>query len=354
MRQGLSSAKWGYVTRRVSGHEHTQVSAGLNTPRHGEFVVTRVTQVGVHDHLENVHGRRVRLFPGDVVVGAFGNRYATDFYEGYLPVPGDAVHLLTSGGLIGTVASAHTSKEPPTELEVLGPLTDAAGSALSADDVALPPAPPGRPELGTIVVLGSSMNAGKTTATSAIIRGLARAGLRVGAGKVTGSGSGKDHWAYVDAGASAVADFLDFGMPSTFGYPTERLVSTLFGIRDRLVEEAADVVVLEVADGVLQSETRALAAQLPEFADHVVLAVGDALGAVAGIDVLEALGVPVRVVSGLITASPLASREASAATGLPVLSPAELARGAAVGLLADAGALTSEAFGELVRSGTSA
>jgi len=317
-------------------------------------VVARVAELGAHEHLEDPHGRRMRLYPGDVLVGAYGNRYATDFYEGYLPTPGDAVHLLTAGGLVGTVASAHTSKEAPTELAVLGPLTDAAGRQLGTDDVAVPEPIPGRPELGTIVVLGSSMNAGKTTATSAIIRGLARAGLRVGAGKVTGSGSGKDHWAYVDAGASAVADFLDFGMPSTFGYPTERLVSTLFGIRDRLVEEAADVVVLEVADGVLQSETRALAAQLPEFADHVVLAVGDALGAVAGIDVLEALGVPVRVVSGLITASPLASREASAATGLPVLSPAELARGAAVGLLADAGALTSEAFGELVRSGTSA
>jgi hypothetical protein len=310
-----------------------------------------VASLGAHEYLEDPHGRRMRLYPGDLVVGAYGNRYATDFYEGYLPTPGDAVHLLTSGGLVGTVASAHTSKEAPTELEVLGPLTDAAGLPLNTDDVALPEPVPGRPELGTVVVLGSSMNAGKTTATSAIIRGLAKAGLRVGAGKVTGSGSGKDHWAYVDAGAATVADFLDFGMPSTFGYPSERLVSTMFGIRDRLVEEAADVVVLEVADGVLQSETRALAEQLPEFADHVVLAVGDALGAVAGIGVLGELGVSVRVVSGLVTASPLATREAAEATGLPVLSPADLARGAAVGLLADAGALTPESFGELVRSG---
>jgi len=347
----LSAAKWGYVTRRVPRSDEAQLGGAVRPPRLGDFVVARVATLGAHEHLEDPHGRRMRMYPGDVLVGAYGNRYATDFYEGYLPTPGDAVHLLTSGGLIGTVASAHTSKEAPTELEVLGPLTDAAGLPLGTDDGALPEPVPGRPELGTIVVLGSSMNAGKTTATSAVIRGLARAGLRVGAGKVTGSGSGKDHWAYVDAGAATVADFLDFGMPSTFGYPTERLVSTMFGIRDRLVEEAADVVVLEVADGVLQAETRALAAQLPEFADHVVLAVGDALGAVAGIGVLGELGVSVRVVSGLVTASPLASREAAEATGLPVLSPADLARGAAVGLLADAGALTPESFGELVRLG---
>jgi hypothetical protein len=48
---------------------------------------------------------------------------------------------------------------------------------------------------------------------------------------------------------------------------------------------------------------------------------------------LAELAVPVRAVTGLVTASPLASREAAEATGLPVLSPAELAQGAAVELL---------------------
>jgi hypothetical protein len=47
------------------------------------------------------------------------------------------------------------------------------------------------------------------------------------------------------------------------------------------------------------------------------------------------LGAPVRAVSGLLTASPLASREA-AAIGLPVLSPAELIAGGALDLLSGA------------------
>ena len=42
------------------------------------------------------------------------------------------------------------------------------------------------------------------------------------------------------------------------------------------------------------------------------------------------------VVSGLVTASPLASREAAAATGLKVLSPAELIAGGALELLTGA------------------
>jgi hypothetical protein len=330
--RGLTTAKWGYLTRRVTDPSDVRVGPVVREPQLGDLVVSAVTSVGVHDHLENPWGRRCRLYVGDLVVGAYGNRYATDFFEGYLPSD-TAVHLLTAGGLIGTVASAHTSRGAPTELEVVGALTDRGGSPLSLDDFARKRPAPLEPALGTVMVLGSSMNAGKTTTAASIIRGMARSGLRVGAAKVTGSGSGKDHWSYVDAGAHAVIDFIDFGMSSTFGYPTERLITTMRDMRDALVADGAEVVVMEIADGVLQDETRALAEQLPGFADQVVLAVGDGLGAVAGVELLGRLGVGVQVISGLVTASPLASRETAAATGLPVLTPGELVNGAAIDLL---------------------
>ena len=132
-------------------------------PRLGDFVVAKVAKLGAHEYLENPLGRRMRMYPGDLVVGAWGNRDATDFYEGYLPAPGDGVHLLSSDGLVG---------------------------------------------------------------------------------------------------------------------------------------DGADVVVLEIADGVLQEQTRALAAQLSTFADQVVLAVGDALGAMAAIQILDKLGVSVSAIRG--------------------------------------------------------
>jgi hypothetical protein len=332
--QEFSAAKWSYLTRRVTDRRSTHLGSVNGEPRLGDLVAARVVSLGAHDHLEDIHGRRVHLYQGDMVVGGYGNRYATDFYEGYLPA-GTAVHLLTASGLLGTVASAHASRAQPTELEVIGALADRTGAPLSLEDFALPPPPAARPGLGTLAVLGSSMNAGKTTTAAAMVRGWARAGLATGAGKVTGSGSGKDRWMYLDAGASSVVDFLDFGLPSTFGYPLERLRSTMIAIRDTLAGEGADAVVLEVADGLLQSETKALAASLPGFANGVVLAVSDALGAVAGAEILAGIGVPVRAVSGLVTASPLAAREAASATGLPVLHPQELANGAAVELLAD-------------------
>jgi hypothetical protein len=335
--QQFSDAKWSYVTRGVADRGAVWLGGVDREPRLGDLVVARVVSVGAHDHLENVHGRRVRLYPGDVVVGALGNRYATDFYEGYLPW-GSVAHLLTAGGVVGVVASAHVRRSEPTQLEVVGSLVGGSGVGLSLDDFALPvpvAASVGGAELGTFVVVGSSMNAGKTTTAAALIRGWARAGLRVGAGKVTGSGSGKDRWMYEDAGAGEIVDFLDFGMASTFGYPLPRLRQTMVGIRDTLVARGASVVVLEIADGLLQAETRGLAGELAGFADGAVLAVGDGLSAVAGAQIMGELGVAVRVVSGVVTASPLAAREAAAATGLAVLSPAELIAGGALDLLGD-------------------
>lgn len=331
---GLAQAKWSYVTRRVADRGAVMQGGFLREPRAGDLVVVRVVGLSAHESVEDVHGRGVRLYPGDLVIGALGNRYATNYYEGYLPT-GAAAHLLTAGGLIGVVASAHACRAQPTELEVIGTLADQDGAALSLEDFAMASPPPARPELGTVVVVGSSMNAGKTTTAAAIVHGWTRAGLRVGAGKVTGSGSGKDRWMYIDAGAVAVTDFLDFGIPSTFGYPVERLRATMSAIRDALVADGADAVVLEIADGLLQEETRVLAEALPGFADGVVLAVSDAIGAVGGVAMLRDLGVSVRAVSGLVTASPLACREVTAATELDVLSPMELARGAAIDLLAN-------------------
>jgi hypothetical protein len=329
--------KWTYVTRIMPTAAAAAATIGPHDgpARAGDLIVAKVERLGTHDHVEDPHGRRARLYRGDLVIGAYGNRYATDVYEGYVPV-GQRAHLLTAGGVIGTVAGAHEAHTDPTTLEVVGRLVDEHLRPLSVESYARPLPPIGLAARApiTVAVLGTSMNAGKTTTVAAMIRGFGRTGLAPGAGKVTGSGSGKDRWSYQDAGACAVLEFLDFGMPSTFGYPLTRLGATMVAIRDGLASEGCDAVILEIADGLLQDETAWLARRLPGFADAVVFAAVDALSARCGVEVLREIGVPVRAVSGLVARSPLASREASAAARLPVLSPAALAGGAAVELVA--------------------
>jgi hypothetical protein len=330
-------AKWTYVTHTAPAAIAAAATIGPHDgpAQAGDLIVAKVERLGTHDHVEDPHGRRVLLYPGDLVIGAYGNRYATEAYEGYVP-SGTRTHLLTAGGLIGTVAAAHEAHADPTKLEIAGRLVDERLHPLSLEDFARPlrpPVPAARAPV-TVAVLGTAMSSGKTTTAAAIVRGFARAGFAPGAGKVTGSGSGKDRWSYQDAGARVVLDFLDFGMPSTFGYPLTRLGATMVAIRDGLASEGCDVVVLEIADGLLQEETAWLMRRLPGFADSAVFAATDGLSARSGVALLREIGVPVRAVSGLVTRSPLAAREAMAATSLPVLSPAVLAGGSAVSLVA--------------------
>jgi len=87
-----------------------------------------------------------------------------------------------------------------------------------------------------------------------------------------------------------------------------------------------DVIILEVADGVLQAETARLLAD-PLFGDlvqAVVFTAVDAVGAFAGVRLLAELGIRVAAVSGVVTSSPLASREAETAASTPVVVTYEL------------------------------
>lgn len=323
--------KWSYVTRIIPAETVVGIGPNSRGPRAGDVIVGRVHHIGAHDHIEDPVGRARKIYEDDFIVGVYGNRYATDFYEGYVP-EGQQTHLLTAGGLIGTVASAHGAVEEPTQLETVGVLVDARGQPLTLSTFARSFPKPAVPSLGTIAVVGSGMNSGKTTTVTSIIQGLSRAGFGVSAGKATGSGSGKDRWAYIDAGARHVADFLDYGMPSTFGYPLEQLESTMYAICHELAWSGTDVVVLEIADGILQAETAWLLDPLSKMADAVVFAAVDSLSACLGVQILRERGLSIRAVSGLVTRSPLASREIQ--VGLPVLSPSDLIAGGSLGVLA--------------------
>lgn len=133
----------------------------------------------------------------------------------------------------------------------------------------------------------------------------------------------------LDAGAERVLDFTDAGYASTYQVTLPQVETILHQLTAHLAIEPLDTLVLEVADGLFQTETAQLLAS-PAFArrvDGIVFAAGDALGALAGVEWLRRYPLPVLAVSGLLTASPLACREAVTATGLPVLTQDQLARG---------------------------
>ena len=319
----LKHAKTSYSIRRVKLAEATRLITDQR-PEAGDLVLARVTRLGQHQHLESSTGRRVRLWPGDEIVVAFGARYAPDQYEASVPPDLAPCHLVAAGGIAAIVQSRHAGIKPATQIEPIGLLADARG-VLNMRAAALS-APPSRRTAFTVAVLGSSMNAGKTTTAANLVAGLRRLGLRVGAAKVTGTGAGGDRWLMSDAGASPVLDFTDVGHASTAGLGVEELEHILTQLCRHVAAAGVDCTVLEVADGLLQAETSALVKSMRfvKNVDAVLFAAPDAMSAVAGVEWLRRHHLPVVAVSGVVTSSPLAAREAERAAGLPVRTADEL------------------------------
>lgn len=316
----IENAKRAFSTRRVEFPAQLRLLRTAR-PEAGDLLLARVEALGQHQKLESPHGRRAQLYEGDEIIVAFGNRYAPDQFEAVVPEDLGPCDLVAGGGLAGKVLSRHGKIKRATRLQPIGLIADRFGSAINLAQFGMPHRPLRESRPQVIAVAGTSMNAGKTTAAAGLIHGLARAGLKVAASKVTGTGSGGDLWSMLDAGAGEVLDFTDMGHASTAGLAPEQIERTALSLIAHSSAAGPDVVVVEIADGLLQSETAALLAS-PTFRaaiDGVLFAAGDALGAVGGVERLAALGHHVVGLSGLISISPLASREAAQALGAPVL-----------------------------------
>lgn len=307
-------------------------------PQAGDVVIARVTEIGKHARLESPVSRRQLLFPGQEIMVAYGNRYAPDQFLAYVPESLEPCSLIAGGGIAGAVKEMHASIDAATAIEPIGLLADEQGvvnlsrfAPLSVDapSVAVVNAV-GSARPRVIAVLGTSMNSGKSTTLGCLVNGLTNAGLNVAAGKATGTGAGNDPNLFHDGGATRVVDFTDFGYPTTFllDYETVRgLLSSMIQELSAAVDGTApDVVVIEIADGVYQGETSRLLAD-PIYAslvDATIFAAADALGAVAGLDVLQRAKVNVAAVSGLVTASPLASAEAQSVLPVQLINTYDL------------------------------
>jgi hypothetical protein len=339
MDEQLAGAKWGSATVLVPTPVVTGVAMDDDPPEVGDVALAEVTKIGAHTRLEGREGQRQVLYPGDRVIGVFGHRYAPDQFEGYAGLDGRAAHMLSVAGVIGLVRSRHADQPAPSRLQILGYLHDLHGQRLNTLRFSLQPpavAPAERPL--TIAVVGTMMNAGKTTAATALIYGAARQGRMVAAAKVTGTASGKDVSAMRDAGARRALDFTACGWPSTYLCSAAELETTFRTLYASLLRVQPDFIVLELADGLIQRET-ALLLQSPLFASHVdalVLAAGDALGAEAAARRLRALRLPVVAVTGRASMSPLLVGETESVTGLRCLTRQDLEAGAVFDLVREA------------------
>lgn len=306
------------------------------TPKKGDVAIFEILELGKHRSIQSDSKRIMTIVEGDHIMAAFGERYATEQFEGYLPEePTEYLDILGAGGAIGVLKSKHDNFKhiPPTTVRLVGYAVDSDGKIINTiyRDTAEASFDGSVPNHAKVILsIGSSMDSGKTTSAAYLARGLKTTGKVVAFIKLTGTSYTKDMDLAYDCGADITIDFTEAGFPSTYMCSKAQLLNLYQTLLHRLAPSQPDYIVMEIADGLLQRETEFLLRE-PEFIKtiaHVMFSCGDSLAVFFGIDFLAQLGVRPTALSGVFTMSPLLIQEVKDRTDIPVLTIDEMKMGA--------------------------
>lgn len=263
----------------------------------GDYVIGQVcSPLAPSASVELAGGRIAGLLAGDEIVGAFGIRRATlEAVGDWQSIAADnLMDNMTIAGLFGKVTSKSVLLPPLTRLEYRGHVLRSREKVVMADfalrggeeDYRCP----------TILIIGTSMSAGKTTTARIAIHQLKALGLRVVGAKFTGAGRYRDILAMKDAGADAIFDFVDVGLPSSICSPEEfrPLVRQLLGA---IARQKADVAVIEAGASPFEPYNGAVV--LEELGDRVCCTILCASDPYAVVGVSQSFGITPDLISGI-------------------------------------------------------
>lgn len=211
----------------------------------GDYVVGIVSDTSGYRTIELPTGRHMEVAEGDAVVGAFGTRKATMEITGSWHSIGEdhVMHALTRAGLFGFANSVSTLINRPLELRYHGHVHRNGEKVTMKNSVET--VEEQRFTTPTVLFVGTSMSAGKTTAARIVTRRLKRMGLDVLGAKVSGAGRYRDVLSIQDAGADWGFDFMNAGLPSTV-VPEAEYRSAVRQLLSRMARPPADVAVVEI------------------------------------------------------------------------------------------------------------
>ena len=264
----------------------------------GDYVVAEV--VGKKTELyrvEDCSGKMIPVQPGTLVVGALGHRAATlEGVGSWSDVVDGKMHALTSAGLFGAFTSVSRLLPAPMAMDYVGHVLRA-GEKVRMTDFALT----GNDcefAVPTVLLVGTSMSAGKTLTGKLICKLLSEAGLRVIGSKLTGAGRYRDILSFKNSGAAEIYDFVDVGLPSTV-VPEAIFRNAFRPLLQHIAVREADFLVAEAGASPLEPYNGEAA--MDELDGNVVFTVLCASDPYAVVGVMDAFGLRPDVVTGPAT-----------------------------------------------------
>ncbi|MBQ0735562.1 hypothetical protein [Aquimarina celericrescens] len=325
----MKTIKKSIICKNVTDYSINSSIIKTYQPVAGDVAIFEVVSIGSLNAIQDFEGRNTYIFEGDKVMLTFGNRYATNQFEAYVPQEYQKEYdFVGKGGVVGIAASMYYKLLDigPTKLKLIGFATDAIGKVINTIYYNTSPKSFNTQKIRsfkTILSIGSSMDSGKTTTAAYLCRGLKNAGHRVAYMKLTGTVFNKDKMLAYDCGADVVTDFSEYGFPSTYLCSLNEIMDIYESLLSELENVNPDYVVIEVADGLYQRETRMLL-EYPLFTqsiDHVILSCCDSLAVNGCMQMLSPLfGEKLFALGGLFTASPLLIDEVEKRCSMPILT----------------------------------
>lgn len=286
----------------------------------GDFVVAEVvaTPSGLN-RVEDRAGRMLVVRPGDRVIGGLGCRAATlEGVGSWRDVRDGSMQMLTAAGLFGAFTSYSFYLPEPISLRYAGHVCRS-GAKVVMRDFALT-CHSASFDIPTVLLVGTSMSAGKTTTGRLACELLSRAGFRVCGVKMTGAGRYRDILSYRDAGALDICDFVDVGLPSTI-VPESEFRQAIRPLLSRIASCKPDVAVVEAGASPLEPYNGAAA--ISELGGNVRCRILCASDPYAVVGVQEAFGFQPDLVAGPAANTSAAIELVEKLSGLRALSIAD-------------------------------
>ena len=262
----------------------------------GDYVLAEVTGNDRSDLyvVENRRGEMMPVAVGDQIVGALGHRAATlEGVGSYEDVVEGRMHALTSAGLLGAFTSIAINVPRPMSLNYRGHVVRCDEKvtmrefAVSGDGSDF--------DVPTIVIIGTSMSAGKTVTGRRVCEVLATRGLRVVGAKLTGAGRYRDIRSFERAGATHIFDFVDAGLPSTV-VGEDAYCAAIRPLLRHIATHEPDFLVAET--GASPLEPYNVGTALQELGDNIACILLAASDPFAVVGVQKAFGVEPDLVTG--------------------------------------------------------